>query len=394
MQHVFIVGSKGIPGKYGGFETFLDKLTQYHQDNHEIRYHIACKGKQRGEFRYHNAHCFVIRVPNLGSAQAIYYDIAALRYCCDYIREHHIEHPILYILACRIGPFARGFHRKIHKAGGKLFINPDGHEWLRGKWPLPVKMYWKYSERLMVKHSDLVICDSRNIERYIQKSYAQYRPQTIYVAYGTDARKSKLAEDDQNLLSWYAEYGLQIKKYYLVVGRFVPENNFETIIREFMQSNVDKDLAIITNTNNKLQRMLKKRLRYENDARIKFVGTVYEQELLMKIRENAYGYIHGHEVGGTNPSLLESLGSTQINLLFDVGFNRECAEDSALYWKKDHGDLSRLLCRAEAITEEMMSNMGILARKKITEQYNWKYISDRYLEIFFDRFQGRENQFR
>ena len=99
-----------------------------------------------------------------------------------------------------------------------------------------------------------------------------------------------------------------------------------------MKSKSKKDFIIITNTNPKFLDELEEKLHFRSDKRIKFVGTVYDQEFLMKIRENAYGYFHGHEVGGTNPSLLEALGSTDLNLLLNVGFNKEVAEDSALYW--------------------------------------------------------------
>lgn len=141
MQHVFIVGSKGL-GSYGGYETFVDKLTEYHQDNFKIKYHIACKANGDGcmdesklygvkkisdsEFIYHNAHCFKIQVPNIGPAQAIYYDVRSLHACCKYIQKYQIEHAIVYILACRIGPLAHYFQKKVHKLGGKVFLNPDG----------------------------------------------------------------------------------------------------------------------------------------------------------------------------------------------------------------------------------------------------------------------------
>ena len=101
------------------------------------------------------------------------------------------------------------------------------------------------------------------------------------------------------------------------------------MIKEYMSSHTKKDFAIITNSNDQLKKELQEKLGYQKDNRIKFVGTVYDQELLKKIREEAYGYFHGHEVGGTNPSLLEALGSTKLNLLLDVGFNREVAEDAA-----------------------------------------------------------------
>lgn len=382
MRHIFIVGSKGIPGAYGGYETFVDKLTEYHQDREDIRYHVACKGTENGETEYHNARCFQIKVPNIGPAQAIWYDVAALKHCCDYIQAHHIENPIVYILACRIGPFMAHFTRRIHKLGGVVYVNPDGHEWLRAKWPAPVRKYWKLSERLMTKHADLMVCDSQTIEKYIQETYAAYAPKTTFIAYGAETRKSLLADDDEKLLAWYKEKGLQPKGYYLVVGRFVPENNYETMIREFMRSNTTKTFALITNVSDAFLNTLKEKTGFDTDSRIQFVGTVYDQELLMKIRENAYGYFHGHEVGGTNPSLLEALGSTDLNLLLNVGFNSEVAEDAALYWDKTPGNLAGLIEKADTLSPADIATLGEKAKERIATAYSWQYIADSYEKIW------------
>lgn len=384
MQHVFIVGSKGIPGNYGGYETFVDKLTEYHQNELNLKYHVACKAKEDGEFEYHNAHCFKVRVPDIGPAQAIYYDVAALNRCVDYIRKNKIEHPIVYILACRIGPFCAHFERQIHKLGGRLYVNPDGHEWMRAKWSAPVRKYWKLSERLMVKHCDLLICDSKNIETYIREEYCKYSPRTTYISYGAETRRSKLADDDPKLLDWYAEKGLAPKSYYLVVGRFVPENNYETMIREFMRSNSKRDFALITNVNGKFLDELEQRTHFRSDPRIKFVGTVYNQELLMKIRENAYAYLHGHEVGGTNPSLLEALGLTDLNLLLDVGFNREVAEESALYWTKREGNLASLIERADMMGDGERTLLGLAAHRRVVSAYSWSLISTNYMRLWVE----------
>lgn len=385
MQHVFIVGSKGIPGAYGGYETFVDKLTEYHQNHPELKYHVACKDTETREEIYHNARCFHINVPNIGPAQAIYYDVAALDACCKYIQENHIEKPIVYILACRIGPFMSYFTKKIHKLSGKVYVNPDGHEWLRAKWPAPVRAYWKISEQMMTKHADLMVCDSKNIEKYIQESYADYHPKSTFISYGAENRKSKLADDDQKLLSWYAEKNLSPKNYYLVVGRFVPENNYETMIREFMKSKTDKVFAIITNVNDKFLDELEQKLHYKADPRIQFVGTVYDQELLMKIRENAYGYFHGHEVGGTNPSLLEALGTTDLNLLLEVGFNQEVAENAALYWTKEDGNLAHLIEEADRMDADQIVALGQKAKARIASAYSWEFIASEYEHLFLEK---------
>lgn len=402
VRHVFLIGAKSL-GAYGGYETFVDKLTEYHKNSKKIKYHVACKANGDGcmdenklnnitrisdnEFIYHNAHCFKIKVPKIGSAQAIYYDVMALEYACKYIQKHKIEKPIVYIMACRIGPFVIEYYKKIHKLGGKVFLNPDGHEWMRAKWSAPIRKYWKISESIMIKHCDLVICDSVNIEKYVHDCYdgkgiKGTNPNTTFIAYGAETRKSTLSDDDKKLNDWYKAKELTAHNYYLVVGRFVPENNYETMIREFMKSNTEKSFAIITNVNDKFLDELENNLHFKNDSRIKFVGTVYDKELLMKIRENAFGYFHGHEVGGTNPSLLEALGSTQLNLLIDVGFNREVAENSALYWNKKDGNLAELIEKADKLDSSKIAEFGCAAKKRIQDAYSWQFIADKYENVF------------
>lgn len=380
MQHVFIVGSKGIPGAYGGYETFVDRLTECHECDPEIKYHVACKSDEDGEFGRHGARCFKVKVPDIGPAQAIWYDVAALSCCVSYIEEHRIERPVVYVLACRIGPFCAHFHKKIRKLGGKLYVNPDGHECARAKWSAPVRRYWKASESLMARNCDLLVCDSKTIEEYIHAEYGDVP--TTYISYGADARRSALADDDPRWTSWLKEKGLAPGSYYLVVGRFVPENNYETMIREFMRSGSRRDFALVTNVNGRFLDELEARTRFRSDPRIRFVGTVYDRELLMKVRENARGYLHGHEVGGTNPSLLEALGSTDLNLLLDVGFNREVAEGAALYWTKELGSLAALIERADAMPETEISAFGAAAKKRVSDAYSWELIAGEYWNLF------------
>ena len=221
---------------------------------------------------------------------------------------------------------------------------------MRARWAAPIRKYWKISEQMMVKYCDLAICDSVNIEKYIHECYdgkgiKGRNPQTTFIAYGADLTLSKLTDDDEKLVNWYKGKGLTKKGYYLVVGRFVPENSFEVMIREFMKSESKKDFAIITNVNDKFLNELEEKLHFRSDKRIKFVGTVYDQELLKKIRENAYAYFHGHTVGGTNPSLIEELGSTDLNLLVDVGFNKEVAEEYT--WDKICGQYEDVFTNRE-----------------------------------------------
>lgn len=258
---------------------------------------------------------------------------------------------------------------------------------MRAKWSAPIRKYWKISEQMMIKWSDLDICDSVNIEKYIHECYDRKGikgrdPKTTFIAYGADLTLSKLPDDDKRLLNWYKEKGLSKKDYYLVVGRFVPENSFEIMIREFMASNSKRDFAIITNVNEKFLDELERKLHFKQDKRIKFVGTVYDQELLKKIRENAYAYFHGHTVGGTNPSLIEALGSTDLNLLVDVGFNKEVAQECALYWSRDLNSLAKLINKVEKMEKCEIENLGIKAKKRVAEEYTWEKICKKYERVF------------
>ena len=402
VQHVFIIGAKSI-GQYGGYETFVDKLTEQHESDPSIKYHIACKANGEGamdeskldgievtktssdgavsEFTYHNAHVFKIHCPDIGPAVAIYYDRAALLYSIRYCKDNLIEHPIFYILTCRIGLFIDSLAKKIKAIGGSYVLNPDGHEWMRTKWNKPVRAYWKWSEKKMVEVADVVICDSVNIQKYIKEEYDH--PNTTYIAYGADTTPSILDDDDPMYTKWIADKSLQPNQYYLIVGRFVPENNYETMIREFMKSDSKRDLAIITNMNEKLKDRLEERLHFSSDPRVKFVGTVYDQELLKKIRENAYAYLHGHEVGGTNPSLLEALGSTDLNLLLDVGFNKEVGEGTALYWTKEPGNLKALINNTELMMNAEKLRYGSLSRERVERAFSWKLIGEDYKRMWF-----------
>ncbi|KGH55584.1 glycosyl transferase [Oenococcus oeni S25] len=388
IQHVYIVGSKGIPANYGGFETFVEKLTKG-QKNKQIKYHVASRfdnSEQAGKkqrFEYNGADVFSIDVPNVGSAQAIVYDYKALKEAIRISKQNQDKHPIFYVLANRIGPFAKHFAKEIHALGGRFYLNPDGHEWARAKWPKPVRKYWKYSEKKMVAAADLIIADNPEIEKYIKKEYSSFHPQTTYIAYGTDVQRSKLTMKDQKVRDWFKQKRITENNYFLVVGRFVPENNYETMIREFIASDTKKDFVLVTNIEkNKFYNQLKQRTHFDQDSRVKFVGTVYDQELLKYIRENAFAYFHGHEVGGTNPSLLEALSMTRLNMLIDVSFNKAVAKDGAMYWTKVVGNLTAQINETEIYDEKRIADYTKAARKRVADEFTWESIITKYEGLF------------
>ena len=380
MQHVFIIGSRGLPAQYGGFETFVDQLVS-HQVSPSIHYHVACLSDNQAyhHFDYKGVDCFTIKAPKLGPARVIAYDMMAINYALKVIKKQGIQKPIFYVLGNTIGAFVAPFARKIHKMGGQFYINPDGLEWKRAKWAKPIQAYLKYSEKIMTRHADLVISDNPGIESYIKEVYPWAK--TTYIAYGTDLSPTSLTSQDRKVRELYQKWQTQEKNYYLILGRFVPENNYETAIREFMASSTKRDLVIICNhEGNPYFEELRARTGFDQDPRVKFVGTVYDQDLLKYIRKEAFAYIHGHEVGGTNPGLLEALAQTDLNLVLGVSFNQTVAKDTAQYWTKETGNLAHLIEQVDSL--EDASQWGQLAKTNMKQNFTWEKIVGEYEELF------------
>lgn len=400
VQHVFIIGAKGLGG-YGGYETFVRKLIDHTPGSDGgVCYHVVCKAngygaldertlpdvKHTGEmdYMYRGAHCHKLHVPPVGSAQAVIYDYLGLRWALAYCRREGITQPVFYVLSCRLGPVIRSLCREIHRLGGRFFLNPDGHEWMRAKWNRFIRAYFRYSERKMALAADLVVCDSREIERYIRESYGLPESRTTFLAYGAETYRELDGDEQELCLQWLNAHGLEPDGYYLLISRFVPENSFECILSAFMASNSKRKLVIVATENERFQRYLEDNLHFSTDPRIRLVGTVYDEALLHGLRRSAHGYLHGHTVGGTNPGLLEAMADGSICLVRDVAFNREVALDAALYWSGEAEDLRKLLERTDAMSKEKLAPLGLRARARMESAYRWDAIAEGYLRIFTD----------
>ncbi|MFM0875170.1 beta 1-4 rhamnosyltransferase Cps2T [Streptococcus suis] len=380
MKHIFIIGSRGLPAQYGGFETFVEQLVSNQVSPH-IRYHVAClsDSSHHQHSEYKGADCFTINPPKLGPARVIAYDMMAISYALDLVKVQQMERPIFYILGNTIGGFIAPFAKKIHSVGGTLFVNPDGLEWKRTKWSKPVQTYLKYAEKLMAKHADLLIADNEGIEDYIQTAYPG--TQTRFIAYGTDLTPTDYQSDSPAVLDFFGQWNLTEKDYYLIIGRFVPENNYLTAIKEFMASSTERDLVIVANHEGSAYfQKLEEETDFSRDKRIKFVGTVYDSNLLKYLRNQCRAYIHGHEVGGTNPSLLEALAQTNENLVLGVDFNQKVALNGAHYWSKEQGNLSQLIDRIDGQVEA--EELGQIAKEHMRTAYTWEKIVQEYEELF------------
>lgn len=354
---ISIVGTHGIPGNYGGFETFAEELSLLLvKNNHEVL--VQCDS---GSYQYNNykgVQLFYSSVTKSRNPFRFYYEglLMALRQS-DIVLVAGAGGAIFYIL--------NKFYRKI------LITNTDGIESKRSKWPITHKLFLKFSEKLAVRLSDFIVADSEAINIYLSATCKSGKSKIRTIEYGAPI----ISSYDENILD---KYDIHFSRYYLVVCRLEPENNIRMIIDGFLASETDKKLIIIGNlSGNKYVAQL---IKDYQDKRIRFLGGIYDKSELSTIRFGCKAYIHGHSVGGTNPSLLEAMGCGNISICHDNVFNREVTGDNQLYFSSTDE------CTVRINEVEMMD---ILQSKKLKESgqsrirnlYNWETIVSKYEKL-------------
>ena len=383
-KNIIIIGSRGYNFSYGGWETFVTNLVN-NEDKSKYKFYIPTLTYNKEDHGKYQEDDFLetpfIYTKEKGFATMFTFTINSIKYYVKYIKEKKLKNCTMLILGCKVGPLMPLWFKKLHKLGVKVIMNPDGLEWKREKWAWWIKQCFKISERYSIKYSDAIVSDSRAIQAYMDEKYASYNKPSYFIAYGAilDAKGKK----NKSVSELFSKNHIKEKNYYLIVGRFIPENNYETMIKEFMKSKTKKDLVIICNLEqNQFYETLKEKTNFTSDKRIKFVGPFYDQEGLIYIRENAYCYLHGHSAGGTNPSLLEALSRTSINLLFDVAYNKEVGLDSCFYFTKEEDNLRDQINKIENLSTKEIEEYGSKAKKRIKDEYTWDIVVDKYNQLF------------
>lgn len=378
MKHIFIIGSRGYHANYGGWETFVSNLVDNYNDLNTIFHISEVTNEEKDEYKV-NENIFVnpILVSQNGGMKMFLCTIKAFNYYLKYIKDNKIANAYILVLGLKLGPILKFKRKKIKKLNISVFVNPDGLEHERSKWNILVKKFFLYSEKSMLNNCDKIICDAKGIKEYIDKKYPKLQNKTIYIAYGTN--KEEFTKNEE--LEVLKEYNLVNGNYLLMVGRCVPENNYEIVIKDFMNSNISKDLIIISNiSNGSYYETLIKNTNCLSDSRIRFIDGVYDRKKLAIIRKNAYLYIHGHSVGGTNPSLLEALSLTDLNVLYDVNFNKDIGLNSCLYFK-ENGSLKQILEDVKYLDNQKVI-LGKKAKKIIENNFTWDKIVSKYKKVF------------
>jgi glycosyltransferase involved in cell wall biosynthesis len=352
-----ILGTRGIPAQYGGFETFAEELA-VRLVQHGVEVTVFCEQQAQPinhVLEYKGVKLCYVPVFRLGPLSTILFDLL-----CLWRARNSFN--VVYMLGYGASLFC--FLPRLW--GHKVWINMDGVEWARSKWSWPAKLWLKMMEAVAMWTPSRIIADADGILKHLQQRYSHLPPST-FIPYG--AKIIDLPPPESILEEW----GLNTKSYLLVVCRLEPENHLLEILEGYRASEVNLPLIILGNylAVNSYVKLL---IGYSH-PNIRFIGTIYNYDKLIALRYHSYAYLHGHSVGGTNPSLLEAMGCGNGIIAHDNQFNREVAGASALYFK-DAASLSAILKNLR----NMAAN-GKAAQQIIRERYTWNKIVTAYLEL-------------
>jgi glycosyltransferase involved in cell wall biosynthesis len=250
-----------------------------------------------------------------------------------------------------------------------LIIHTDGLGWKRSKWGHLARKYYRWAEFVGTKVANCLVTDSRAMQKYYEETYSS---RSEYIAYGYKVGERGGSRALQLLM-------LNERGYFLVVARLEPENNIHLIIKEYVSSSVKLPLIVVGDApydNNYL-----KSLQQLADKRVRFVGRIYDQAILNSLYENAYAYLHGHEVGGTNPSLLRAMGAGTVPIVLDVEFNREAVSDIGITFTKTPGSLSQKITELEHEPEKAIE-LGRRSSVHVDKIYDWDVVTEQYANLF------------
>lgn len=377
-----LVGSRGIPARYGGTETFVEELSRELIRN-GFRVYVTCESKKFGEDTYNGV--IRVHVPSIqGKSLTIpsINDVLATMYL---LRTHSSDIKVMYFVSPD-GSLAAITGRMSKK---KILINPDGIEWKRlikrarfvPFYSIPLYMltmaYLYLMEWLSCKLPDVTVADSIAIKHHLERTHGVKN--IVYIPYG--ARElPDFNTSDEFVRGILKKYGLTANEYYLTVARIVAENNIHTEIEGFKRSNSSKKLVIVGNFDKKSGYTKHLYKLKGNDDRILFLNPIYDQGILGILRRNSFAYIHAYEVGGTNPSLIEQMRFGRPILAYDVPFNREVLGKGGIYFKNPQ-DLAEKMTLLEggSLNLKQIKKAQI---KKVQRQYSWKKVTREYIHLF------------
>ena len=360
--NISIIGTRGYPYVYSGYETFVKQLSErlvlkscnvtvYCHKDLFIRRPKEIKGIK------------LVYVPTIETkilSQPIHSFLSIIHACFS-------STDVILVVNSANGPF--GLITKLFRM--PTAINVDGLEWLRPKWKGLGSIYFKWASKMATLFYDQIINDSDEM----RKVYLDlFKRDSKVIAYGANIRNSQSPE---SINKW----NLKQRDYFLVIGRLIPDNNADLIIKGFLKSNSNKKLVVVgdvpykDNYASDLKNMV--------DKRLIFTGYVKDQDLLAELYHNCYVYVHGHEFGGTNPTMIKAMAYGSTILALDTVFNQEMLQKGkfGLFFKKDIFSITKQIdyCEKENILIDKLRKESV---NGITNKYNWDFITKQYLDVF------------
>ena len=352
---IAILGTRGIPNHYGGFEQLAEYLSTG----------LANKGH---DLTVYNSHLHPFKKDNWKNVKIIHrrdpenfvgtfgqfiYDLGCIRHAARQSFD-----VILFM-----GYTSNSVWGRLYPKKTVIISHMDGLEWKREKYSAPVKSFLKHAESLAVRYSHFYIADSRIIQSYLHNKYNIH---AVYLSYGAEV------PDNQNS-DFLSEYGISPYSYCMIMARMEPENNIATIVEAFHGSSSAMKLLVLGNTENQFGRKIRRK--YSADKRILFAGACYDKEKVHALRSFSTFYFHGHSAGGTNPSLLEAMASRAVIVAHDNPFNREVLGENGLFFTTV-SDIGRIISSTlESTTRKAMIENNF---QKIKSQHNWEQIIEQY----------------
>lgn len=361
MKRIAIVGTHGIPARYGGFETFAQELAKRLQSE-KLKVIVYCEPTENPVFEYEGVE---------------------LRYS----RYMKSEHPLLFYFDCIWQATRSSDVLLVTGTGGAFFYwlpkfvkkvlitNIDGVESRRGKWSALKKLFIKMTEYVAVMFSDKVIADSVAIKRYVLEKYRVPNDRVAVIEYGAT---ENIGAANRSAID---KYSLMPNDYYLVVARLEPENNVLEIVEGFLATGSVRSLIVVGGLKDTVYVNRIRDVASRSGGRVRLIGAIYDQTELDAMRFFCYAYLHGHSVGGTNPSLLEALSAGNITICHDNEFNREVTENR-MYYFKSVSDLAQLINEIEFLPSAALDEKKSYALNRVVSYYNWERIAYEYRKLF------------
>lgn len=356
---IAIIGSRGYPYVYGGFETFVKELSE-RLVTQNVEVIVYCQKNLFTSYPSKVNGVNLVYIPTVKSKS-----LNQLVHC--FLSMWHASFgkaDVLLVVNLAAGPM--GWIPKI--TGKKTMINVDGLEWLRPKWKGLGAKYFYIAAKIAVKLYDLIITDAEAMrEVYLQ----EFKTDSKVIAYGAPTFR-------QSDPSYLQRLKLSPKSYYLIVGRLIPDNNADLIIKGFLKANSNKKLVVVGDV--PYQDTYAESLKKLQNEQLIFPGYVKNQDELMALYQHSFAYIHGHKFGGTNPAMLKAMANNCAIAALNTPFNKEMLENGkfGVFFDENEQSVTDTLNKLE-LNAEKVDMMRNCVAQGLTQKYDWNFITAEYI---------------